>query len=66
MSDKVRNHNKNDFYHTHTHAYAKALDDEDPLKGLRSEFIIPSKDDLKRKTSRNPGMSNLSTFNLHE
>ncbi|KAF7716193.1 Kynureninase 1 [Penicillium ucsense] len=29
--------------------YAEALDKEDSLRGFRSEFIIPSKTDLKRK-----------------
>lgn len=30
--------------------YAEALDAQDPLRGFRDEFIIPSKKDLKRKT----------------
>ncbi|KGO76945.1 Kynureninase [Penicillium italicum] len=30
--------------------YAEALDAQDPLRGFRDEFIIPSKNDLKRKT----------------
>lgn len=30
--------------------YAQALDAQDPLRHLRNEFIIPSKQDLKRKT----------------
>jgi kynureninase len=30
--------------------YAEALDGQDPLRGFRDEFIIPSKKDLKRKT----------------
>lgn len=30
--------------------YAEALDNEDPLKRLRSEFIVPTKADLKRRT----------------
>lgn len=29
--------------------YAQALDDCDPLKSFRDQFIIPSKKDLKRK-----------------
>ena len=31
-------------------AFAERLDQEDPLKHLRDQFIIPSKADLKRKT----------------
>lgn len=30
--------------------YAEALDAQDPLRSFRDEFIIPSKNDLKRKT----------------
>ncbi|KAJ5373163.1 Kynureninase [Penicillium concentricum] len=30
--------------------YAEALDAQDPLRNFRNEFIIPSKNDLKRKT----------------
>jgi kynureninase len=30
--------------------YAEALDAQDPLRGFQDEFIIPSKEDLKRKT----------------
>lgn len=29
--------------------YAQALDAQDPLRHFRDEFIIPSKQDLKRK-----------------
>ena len=38
-------------------AYAKSLDDNDPLKQLRNEFIIPCKDDLSRKTLAKSGTS---------
>jgi kynureninase len=31
-------------------AYAEAVDEQDPLRHLRSEFIIPSTNDLKRST----------------
>ncbi|KAJ5172606.1 hypothetical protein N7492_005199 [Penicillium capsulatum] len=34
----------------HTKQYAQALDEQDPLRQFRDEFIIPSKNDLKRKT----------------
>ncbi|KAI2787559.1 Kynureninase 1 [Penicillium oxalicum] len=37
--------------------YAEALDQQDPLRNFRSEFIIPSKKDLKCKTL-NEGQSN--------
>ena len=30
--------------------YAERLDEQDPLKHLRNEFIIPTKTDLKSKT----------------
>jgi len=33
----------------HTREYAEALDAQDPLHQFRDEFIIPSKNDLKRK-----------------
>lgn len=33
-----------------TKEYAQALDAQDPLRQFRGEFIIPSKNDLKRKT----------------
>lgn len=33
-----------------TREYAEALDAQDPLRQFRDEFIIPSKQDLKRKT----------------
>lgn len=32
-----------------TKEYAQALDAQDPLRQFRDEFIIPSKNDLKRK-----------------
>lgn len=34
----------------YTREYAEALDAQDPLRQFRDEFIIPSKQDLKRKT----------------
>lgn len=34
----------------YTRDYAEALDAQDPLHQFRDEFIIPSKQDLKRKT----------------
>ena len=37
-----------------TLAYARILDDEDPLKSYRSEFIIPTVADLKRPTLKRP------------
>ncbi|KAF1987262.1 kynureninase [Aulographum hederae CBS 113979] len=36
--------------------YAISLDDQDPLRHLRNEFIIPSKDDLKRKRIAKDGL----------
>lgn len=42
--------------------YAEILDDQDPLKDLRNEFIIPSKDDLKRKTLAKSGISHFLKF----
>jgi kynureninase len=33
----------------YTREYAEALDAQDPLHQFRDEFIIPSKQDLKRK-----------------
>ena len=41
---------KNRIGHNYTHAEALELDASDTLSHLRSEFIIPSKDDLKRRT----------------
>lgn len=35
--------------------YAEALDAQDPLRSFRGEFIIPSKEDLKRKTLATDG-----------
>lgn len=35
--------------------YAKSLDEQDPLRHLRSQFIIPSKADLKSNTLSPPG-----------
>lgn len=35
----------------YSRAYAEHLNDQDSLKHLRSEFIIPTKDNLKTKTS---------------
>lgn len=34
----------------YSEAYAKAQDEQDPLKHFRSQFVIPSKADLARKT----------------
>lgn len=34
----------------YTKEFALSLDAQDPLSSFRSEFIIPSKKDLKRKT----------------
>lgn len=36
--------------HTYTRDYAESRDQEDPLRHLRSEFLIPTKADLTRKT----------------
>ena len=33
-----------------TSEYAERLDEQDPLKNFRNEFVIPTKADLKRKT----------------
>jgi kynureninase len=38
-----------------TRDYAERLDQQDPLKHLRDEFIIPTKADLKRKTLTRSG-----------
>jgi len=35
--------------------YAQRLDEQDPLRHLREQFIIPSKADLKRTTLDRPG-----------
>lgn len=40
---------RNDFQ-SFTREYAESLDAHDPLKGFQSEFIIPTKKDLARKT----------------
>lgn len=42
--------------------YANSLDKQDSLRHLRDEFIIPSKADLKRTTTEQPGK--LSYFKL--
>ena len=39
----------------YSRGYATQLDDEDPLKQLRKEFIIPTKGDLKSKKLTSPG-----------
>ena len=39
----------------YSRAYAANLDEQDSLKHLRSEFIIPTKDDLKNKISAQTG-----------
>lgn len=45
-------------YRDDTHAsekeYAESLDAQDPLHHLREQFIIPSKEDLRRKTLTEP------------
>ena len=40
--------------------HALRLDEQDPLKHLRKEFIIPSKDDLTSKTLFSSRKTNLS------
>jgi kynureninase len=40
---------KNDI-HACKKEYAQSLDAQDPLQRFREQFIIPSKDDLRRKT----------------
>ena len=45
--------------------YAKAQDEQDPLKGFRSQFVIPTKADLLRKTiggKDDGGNTELSTY----
>lgn len=42
-------------------AYAESLDEQDSLKHLRREFIIPSKSDLKSRTLVKPSTSNEQT-----
>lgn len=41
--------------------HALSQDECDPLKHLRKEFIIPSKDDLNSKTLINPCKATFST-----
>ena len=36
-----------------TREYAEHLDEQDPLKHFRNEFLVPSKADLKSKTLGN-------------
>lgn len=45
-----------------TKEYAESLDARDPLRNLRDEFIIPTRNDLTRKTLTVPegGMLKLS------
>ena len=43
-----------------TRAFAEDLDQNDPLRHLRKEFVIPSKADLKRKTLSKPGMGTIA------
>ena len=38
-----------------TREYAEIQDEQDPLKHLRAEFILPTKADLKRKTLAKSG-----------
>ena len=38
-----------------TREYAEIQDEQDPLKHLRTEFILPTKADLKRKTLAKSG-----------
>ena len=44
--------------------YARALDELDPLRHLRDEFIIPTKRDLNRKTLSLNGTT-LFPFSIH-
>ena len=39
----------------YSRGYATQFDDEDPLKQLRKEFIIPTKADLKSRKLTSPG-----------
>lgn len=53
---------------SYTNDEALELDASDTLHHLRSEFIIPSKDDLKRKTLSRKGrvaIMNMQVSNLH-
>lgn len=42
--------------------HALMLDQNDPLKHLRKEFIIPSKDDLNSKTLSSPCKMDFLTY----
>ena len=44
--------------------HATSLDDQDPLRELRKEFIIPSKDDLEGKNLAKLGISRFLSFVL--
>lgn len=60
LTQKSFNHSGEYFERLH----ANSLDDQDPLRELRKEFIIPSKDDLKRKTLAKLGISHFLSFVL--
>jgi kynureninase len=42
--------------------YAQFLDERDPLRHFREEFIIPSKKDLKRKKLAVEGVWSIQSF----
>lgn len=42
--------------HESSRTHAEALDEHDPLRHLRHEFIIPTKEDLKSKKLDRPCM----------